>query len=235
MRYKKSKIESQNNGTGWLTTFNDMITLLMVFFVLLFTMGSLDVKRVKHFQNALQSAIGVLKQGSHVNIGIMQELEWNDEDIKRARELAQQEVQKKQAQYYELLKEQFGNMAKLTRNNIRLTLEDELLFPAAGATLTPSGKMFLDKVIKMLKRTNMYVRIEGHTDNLPISTVNFPSNWELSTTRAVNVVKYMIKKGIDPARLSAAGYGAVKPVAQNSTASGRARNRRVEIVLSPTL
>ncbi len=211
-----------------------MITLLMVFFVLLFTMGTLDVKRVKHFQSALQSAIGVLNQGSHVDVGIVPSQDWNDEDVKRVEELAIARRQEKLTKYYHMLKDNLGDKAKLTPKGIKITLEDELLFPAASAGLTPGGRKLLDKISTMLKQTNLYIRVEGHTDNLPIATRQFPSNWELSTARAVNVVKYLMKKNIDPQRLSAAGYGAVKPVAPNSTWAGRAKNRRVEIVLSPT-
>ncbi len=235
MRKRRAQTERPEAGQHWLTTFNDMITLLMVFFVLLFTMGTLDVKRVKHFQNALQSAIGVLNQGERAGVGVIQALEWNDEDIRRAEQLARARRREKLAQYYQMLKAGLGDKAKLTQKGIRITLEDELLFPAASASLTPAGRKLLDKICTMLKQTNLYIRVEGHTDNLPIATRQFPSNWELSTARAVNVVKYLMRKGIDPKRLSAAGYGDVKPVASNSTRAGRARNRRVELVLSPTL
>ena len=100
------------------------------------------------------------------------------------------------------------------------------------AEIEPGGFEVLDKVIKGVDRIASHIRVEGHTDNLPIKTEKFPSNWELSTARAVNVLKYFIYKGNIPAKIvSAVGYGASKPVRNNLTTENRAQNRRVEIVL----
>ncbi len=177
-----------------------------------------------------------MKEGSHVDLGVVRQLEWNDDvNLQRSEKIAIEADQEKLVRYYQTIRDKLGQKVQLTQKGIKITLEDDLMFPAASAGLTPAGRKMLDRICTMLKQTNLYVRIEGHTDNSPIATRKFPSNWELSTARAVNVVKYLIKKGIEPRRLSAAGYGAVKPVAPNFSASGRARNRRVEIVLSPTL
>lgn len=111
-------------------------------------------------------------------------------------------------------------------------LTDNLLFASGSATLESTGDPLLDEVAHLLEldKTNP-ITVEGNTDNVPIHTAQFPSNWELSTTRATNVVRYFIAHGVPEQRLAAAGYAALHPVASNATATGRARNRRVDIVL----
>ena len=106
-------------------------------------------------------------------------------------------------------------------------------FHSGSSDLTDSSYDILDQIVDIMGQYPAYsLRIEGHTDNIPIKTARFPSNWELSVARAVNVVKYFAEVGnIDPHRLSAVGYGESRPVVANDTASNRAKNRRVEILL----
>jgi chemotaxis protein MotB len=111
-------------------------------------------------------------------------------------------------------------------------LTDKLLFDSGEATLQAPGKPLLDEVAQLLNVDRTHpITVEGHTDNIPIATAEFPSNWELSTSRATNVVRYLIGRGVDRHRLSAAGYADLEPVASNATVEGRALNRRVDIVL----
>ncbi len=214
-------------GQRWLTTFNDMITLLMVFFVLLFSMGSMDVKRFKHFQNALQSAMGVLHEGRRSPMGILAE--------KPVPSFAGTEGSAKRT-ISENVKTQLdstqGLRAEYTAHGIHLTLDDKLLFASASALLTADGTQLLDKVAGIIKPLNRYIRVEGHTDNRPIANTLFAGNWELSTARAISVVKYLIdKNGIEPQLLSAAGYGDCKPRVPNDSEINMSKNRRVEIIL----
>jgi chemotaxis protein MotB len=110
-------------------------------------------------------------------------------------------------------------------------LTDKLLFVSGDATLKQSGLPLLGEVVRLLNVDKSHpIIVEGHTDNVPIATAEFPSNWELSTARATNVVRYLIGRGVGRARLAAAGYADLDPVAGNATDSGRALNRRVEIV-----
>lgn len=111
-------------------------------------------------------------------------------------------------------------------------LTDQLLFASGEATLQPAGFPLLTEVAQLLNVDKSHpITVEGHTDNVPISSSQYPSNWELSTDRATTVVRYLISKGVDRARLGAVGYADLHPIASNATAAGRARNRRVEIVL----
>ncbi len=213
------------NGQGWLTTFNDMVTLLMVFFVLLFSMGSLDVKRFKNFQNALQSAMGVLYEGQRAPVGLISDTEQPD-DVSSDTAFADDR------RHFERLEQTRGLEAQYSQRGIQLTLDDSLLFRSGSATVTQDGLNLLANVSRIIKPIGRHIRVEGHSDNVPIATSRYPSNWELSTERAINVVKYFIHQGrIDPRLLSAVGYADVKPRASNDTEAQRAKNRRVEIIL----
>ena len=114
---------------------------------------------------------------------------------------------------------------------VNLIITDDLLYPAGDARLSAAGRTVLDRIAAMLKRSRYAVSVEGYTDNTPIRTARFPSNWELSTARATTVARYLIRRGVAPARLSAVGYGDTRPRAGNATAAGRALNRRVTLVL----
>jgi chemotaxis protein MotB len=110
-------------------------------------------------------------------------------------------------------------------------LTDKLLFDSGSATLQPTGMPLLSEITNLLAVDKQHpIVIEGYTDDVPIATSQFPSNWELSTARATSVVRYLISSGISENRLSAAGYADLHPIASNATTDGRGRNRRVEIV-----
>jgi chemotaxis protein MotB len=209
----------------WLTTFNDLMTLLMVFFVLLFSVGTMDVKRFKNFQNALQSAMGVFYEGRHSDEGLISDKQWYVVDSPPLG---------KQGEDYRSLAQTQGLEAQYTPKGLQLTLNDELLFGAGSAQLTAEGLKMLQKVSAIIKPLNRAVRVEGHTDDRPITTARYPSNWELSTARAIRVIDYFIDQGgIAAQSLSAVGYGSVKPKFPNDSEQHRAMNRRVEIILGP--
>jgi chemotaxis protein MotB len=110
-------------------------------------------------------------------------------------------------------------------------LTDKLLFDSGQATIQPAGLPLLNEIVNLLNvDRNHPIIVEGHTDSVPISTAEFPSNWELSTARATSVVRFLIAHGIGAGRMGAAGYAALDPVASNATDAGRALNRRVDIV-----
>lgn len=118
---------------------------------------------------------------------------------------------------------------------VNLIITDDLLYPAGAARLGTAGRSLLDRIASMLKRTRYGISVEGYTDNTPIHTARFPSNWELSTARATTVARYLITRGVSPDRLSAVGYGDTRPRASNASAAGRALNRRVVLVLHVTI
>ena len=126
---------------------------------------------------------------------------------------------------------------EMAERGVVITFVAEILFNSGKAKLREEASPLLDKVNKVLKETvpGNSIGIEGHTDNVPIKVSGWKSNWELSTARALSVLHYLEKKGVDPRRMSAIGYGEYKPVASNDSASGRQKNRRVEIVILPRI
>jgi chemotaxis protein MotB len=130
-----------------------------------------------------------------------------------------------------------GQLKIATRNGrLVLQLSNDVLFDSGQVAVKPAGKDALQQVAAVFKTlTGRTFQVAGDTDDVPIKTLRFPSNWELSTARAVEVVRFLIAQGVDPHALSAAGYGEFDPVASNEMADGRAKNRRIEITLQPNL
>jgi chemotaxis protein MotB len=122
------------------------------------------------------------------------------------------------------------------QNQLKVTMLDEILFAEGGWEIGPKGKQTLNKVVPVLKSMQgKRVEVNGYTDNVPIGAAlkwRFPSNWELSTARATDVVRYLVSQGVNPAILSATGYGEQNPVASNDTAQGRRQNRRVDLLIA---
>lgn len=125
---------------------------------------------------------------------------------------------------------------RIVRNRMVIELQNDVLFASARAELQPEGEQALRDIVGVLGSIeNRQFQVAGHTDNIPIRGARFASNWELSTTRAVNVVRFMIENGLGADRVSAAGYADTQPVASNASDEGRAQNRRIEIILLPNL
>ncbi|MBD3425687.1 MAG: OmpA family protein [Candidatus Omnitrophica bacterium] len=124
---------------------------------------------------------------------------------------------------------------KMDDRGLVIILSDDILFDSGKAEIKSDAKPMLDKVAKIIRQKvpEKNIGVTGHTDNVPITHSKWESNWELSTARATNVLHYLVKEGVSPGRLSATGYGEHKPIATNATAEGRAKNRRVEIVILP--
>lgn len=224
-------------ATGWLCTFNDMMTLLLVFFILLFSMGTVDAFMMKNLQKALQSGLG----GGDQELQIAEESS-RTEPSQRAASKTEQTVSPKDGGEASL-KEWVTRMADRINQKEgmqiihigeqgQIRMDNHILFSFGKADLNLNSLPLLTRLSEEFRNIPYGIRIEGHTDNMAIQTAQYPSNWELSIARAVNVVKYLINHGhIAPQRLSAAGYGASKPVLPNTSQVNRARNRRVEIVL----
>jgi chemotaxis protein MotB len=154
----------------------------------------------------------------------------------------ERQAQKRLATFRNLI-EKFRSMiesgklrVRIVRNRMVVELPEGVLFDSAKAELKPDGEATLAQIAPILREIEgRQFQIAGHTDNMPIRTRRFPSNWELSTARAVAVARFLIEQGLTPERLSAAGYAETEPVTSNDTAAGRAQNRRIEIVLVPAL
>lgn len=231
--------ENDHNSAGWLTTFNDLVTLLMVFFVLLFTMGSMDSQMMKEFQYALQSGLGILGAGSKVSIAVQQSQTRISQQgqLNQAKNVSAPEGEMVETESIDEAVGEFaakpGVNVRYSEEGVHISFEDGLFFNFGKADINTSGFAFLDKMAVLIHKIPYAVRVEGHTDNVPIRTNRYPSNWELSIARAVSVVKYFVNVGkVNPQRLSAVGYGESRSLVPNNSPANRAKNRRVEIVLS---
>ncbi|MBO8138204.1 MAG: flagellar motor protein MotB [Desulfotomaculum sp.] len=233
LRGKKEK----ENHERWLITYADMITLLMIFFIVMYTMSKIDAKRFEAIAESLHKAMGgqgaiMYDAGPRVSPGT-----YDSTDPGKLRDY------NRDAQSLVKIKEQIEEYLKKNglQNKVTVTLEDRgvvvsfmdvVLFPLGSAQLTPESSEILQRVGKILSQVDNYIRVEGHTDNWPIHTSRFPSNWELSTARATTVVKELTKNHqIEPERLSATGYGEYRPRRPNDSAENRRYNRRVDIVV----
>ena len=160
--------------------------------------------------------------------------------VEKNREEKVQEVSKTYSQMIEKMKSEIEDgQVTITELQGRLTVNmvDAILFDSGRADIKPEGRQVLQKVAEVIGQVeDKAIRVEGHTDNVKVGGAlarAFPSNWELSAARAINVARYLQRLGVDPALRSAAAYGEYRPVSENDTAEGRTKNRRIEIVLGP--
>lgn len=248
MAKKQKQEEAKKGAPAWMATFSDLMTLLLCFFVLLFGMSSLDTSKFQAFINSFQGSMGIL-DGADVlmnTAGMLgsgidsqpEEITISDIEIENIEqyEAIQEEMENVKDALEEFLESQ-GLENKVTveqdGEEVVLTFEDFMLFDSGQALIKQDA---LDVLSTIGAELNKYLgegyvgRAEGHTDNIPINSTIFPSNWELSASRAIAVAKYLINNAdIAPASLSAEGFGEFYPIATNDTPEGRAANRRVEI------
>jgi chemotaxis protein MotB len=160
----------------------------------------------------------------------------SDLEAKRQKEREQFEEVKRMLQ--QKLRSQIADdqiSLEMTDRGLVIILSDDVLFDSGKAEIKEKARPVLDNVASIIKSKvpDKDIGVSGHTDNVPIKHSHWKSNWELSSSRATNVLHYLVKRGVSPDKLSATGYGEHKPVASNATVSGRAKNRRVEIVILP--
>ena len=250
-RRKKNK-----GAPRWMVTYSDMITLILVFFILLFSMSQIDQLKFESITESFQSR-GILDflpsnipsadPSGDSAFGDDGDKDENDKDEKKEPDLNSlidqlEEWEKKADALAALMTnvekfletEDLGDVitAKRTEEGVILVLQDSILFDSGEANILDTGKPFLDEVGNLLKGIPNKVRVEGHTDTRPISTFRYPSNWELSGARAGSVVRYFSDEmKLNQNRFQIAGYGDTKPVADNDSSASMAKNRRVEIVI----
>ncbi|MDA8227660.1 MAG: OmpA family protein [Desulfitobacterium hafniense] len=264
---RKREVEAEKeNSERWLLTYSDLITLLMIFFVVLYSMSKLDADKFKAVADSLNKALGggtpskiemsnspegpSLFNTGHPQTkatvpGKSNEIENNDNASKQQNSNQQigQGNQDQDNMTIEGIKIKLDKFAQdnqlqtqlvssIEERGLVISIQETLLFESGSADLTARAAKILDKINTVLVSAPNYIKVEGHTDNLPINTAKFPSNWELSVLRSTNVLHRMVKSGgISPDRLSATGFGEYRPLASNSSEEGRARNRRVDLVI----
>jgi chemotaxis protein MotB len=252
--------EEHVNHEAWVIPYADMLTLLMALFLVMWATSQTDVSKLKQMSAGFADSLGIVGNGQGVGgKGILEGVEKTDPaeasvDLKPKVGAAaldalenQQEQQQQQIDNQKQLEDvqkditdaaaQSGTAGELAfkdegRGLVVSIVSEGVLFDAGSAELRPEGRTVLDGLAGTLQTIPNKLSIEGHTDNRPIATDRFPSNWDLSSARASTVLRYLIDVHHIPAeRLSAGGYGDTNPVASNSDEAGRAKNRRVDIAI----
>jgi chemotaxis protein MotB len=246
--------EEHENDERWLLTYADMITLLMALFMVLFSISSVNISKFVTLQHSLQDAFSgrILPGGRALadsgGSTTSTKIEEATPTVKptdsaaaakaaKAAAAAEQEDFKKLKERVDAYTREHGLDSKvstiITRDGLVIRLlTDKLLFASGSAAVQPTGHGLLAKIGGLLRAENQHeIRVRGFTDPVPIHTAAFPSNWELSAGRAASVVRAFTQAGVAPERLEAVGRASLDPLTTNATAAGRARNRRVEVLL----
>ena len=226
--------EEIEENQEWLATFADMSLLLLVFFILLFSLSTLDPSKFNASFGSIKGALGGDAKGTpasdrQVESGALHEMVKLRKERIEAQKQTFNEIRSFLVQNG--MEGQVG--AVLDEGTITLRLPANVLFERHSADLSPESVRVLKLMQEIfVRRLEQTVDIRGYTDDVPPpGGVRYKDNWELSALRAVNVLRYMLSQGIDPSRLTATGFGPLEPIMMNTTEENRARNRRVEFVL----
>lgn len=255
---RRKKPRSHTNHERWLVSYADFITLLFAFFVVLYASSQVDKKKVGKLAMAIQVAfqeMGVFETSStKVPVDLENPMPFSKvqsvESAQRYASLAQiasrpsgglgsgnengdlEQLQHELETTLALEISQQSISMRREPDGLVISLREVGFFESGSGQMKQESEPAFDRIAELLRKRNCRLRIEGHTDNVPIHTAQFSSNWELSTARATEIIRVLIvRDGFDPHRLSAGGYGEFHPIASNSTREGRSMNRRVDIVV----
>lgn len=210
MAIRRKRDEEQENHDRWLVSYADFITLMFTFFVALYALSSLDQGKAQKFTSSLKQAFKVIDDP----------IPMHDTRSKEAVELLRG-----------IISQTSGITVKEEARGIVLTFSDGVLFASGSAEVKKEILPLLKNLTGELNKIQGHIVVEGHTDNVPISSSRYPSNWELSAARAGSVVGFFVSAGMNPDKFTVAGYAEYRGIESNATEEGRAKNRRVEIVV----
>jgi len=248
---RRERRRSHVNHERWLVSYADFITLLFAFFVVLYASSKADQKKQQQVSQAIDSAfhaLGIFPEAGRrpdnlTNVSAMSKDESvtpmnivMGEDV-LAPAKVKQDLEQVQKQLEKLLSNQIADhtvSVKMGKDGLVISLREAGFFSSGSATPHPGTLPILRQIAEALGKIPYDVRVEGHTDNIPIHNAEFDSNWELSSSRATRIARiFLATNSIAPEHLSAAGYAEFHPIAPNSTDEGRAENRRVDLVIMP--
>ncbi|UCH62531.1 MAG: flagellar motor protein MotB [Fidelibacterota bacterium] len=219
--------EGMPGAPFWMTTYGDMVTLLLTFFILMFAMSSVNEQKFMQAATSLAQALGVLPK----NVSIVGEASPAIGTAGIARE--QIDMVESMEQIAEMFQEEalqdVATVEVTGPGEVLIRMGDEVLFDPGESGLKPVALRVLAGIAKSVQGKTESIYVEGHTDNVPISTAEFRSNWELSSARALSVVRLLEEAGVPPEQLAAVGHSQYIPIAPNDTPENRAKNRRVEL------
>lgn len=246
MARRRKPVEEHENHERWLVSYADFITLLFAFFVVMYAISQVNEGKYRVLSDTLASAFRTVPgstTGAIVQLSPNAPMQMNIPAVRRAPPTTKgdEKLQQNKERLRDVAKDLSQVLSPLVREGqVRITegalgitidINANVLFAPGDARLGLEAVRALVAVAEILAPTDFPLVVEGHTDNTPISTVQFPSNWELSGVRASSVVRLFIDAGVDPRRLTATGYADQRPVADNATPDGKMRNRRVAITI----
>ncbi|TGE39961.1 flagellar motor protein [Desulfosporosinus fructosivorans] len=256
MSRKREHEPEKENGERWMLTYLDLITLLMIFFVVLYSMSKVDTQKFQAVAESLNKALSGSTPAkieistnpvgpSLIQTGSPPEKTPNTNTPPDANVNAGQTNGNVERMSLEAIKAKLDKFAadngiqttlvtSIEERGLVVSIQETLLFESGSADITARARDILEKVSTVLAAAPNQIKVEGHTDNLPIRTPQFPSNWELSVIRSTNVVQILQRDGIPPSRLSATGYGEYRPISSNDTDAGRGKNRRIDLIILHT-
>jgi chemotaxis protein MotB len=250
------KLDDDEKTDRWLVSYADFITLLFAFFVVMYSISQVNEGKYRVLSESLLTAFDASGKRSpsqefnpidlsHNTTTILPEQSTEVVDSSEQHSVAEDEVPENYAtpKEFERIEQQLNTQLddlikkdlvtiKKSRDWLEIDLRSALLFESGSERLSSNARLVLEEIANTLKSNQHQITVRGHTDNMPIETIRFRSNWELSAARAVSVVRLLQQIGIAPQRLAAQGLGEYQPIASNDTAEGRAKNRRVTIAVS---
>ncbi|MCU7842911.1 MAG: flagellar motor protein MotD [Candidatus Thiodiazotropha sp. (ex Monitilora ramsayi)] len=266
MARRRKRQEEPANHERWIVSYADFITLLFAFFVVMYSVSSVNEGKYRVLSQTLTHAfqesgrsldpiqVGEQRRQSGEIVGAEQENALIQTDVRlgpgtyddfgrdRENQDVVADIPSEEGQRLSFLAATIEDMlgayveqdlveVTYTKNRVKVNMKDKMLFASGRATLSKTAVTALRNISQVLAKVPNQIQVEGNTDNRPIHTEEFPSNWELSAARAASVVHLMTRMGVDPDRMSAIGYGEHRPAAENDTEVGRAKNRRVTLVI----
>jgi chemotaxis protein MotB len=231
----KKKHEEHENHERWLVSYADFITLLFAFFVVMYSVSSVNEGKFRTVSDSIKAALNPIVSPANTTVPFtigQNKAVKVDPAVESVKEPAVRRLRQIMRSLKDETHLEIIQLKELTNGDIVLTLPDTVLFRTGESTLRPESRPFLQAIGEVLIELDRHVRVEGHTDNVPISTEQFPSNWELSATRAVTVVRTLSEQyGVQANHLTAVGHADSRSLTDNLTPEHRAKNRRVEIVV----
>lgn len=230
MKFKKKGKDSRSGTSrGWEVVFTGFVLILLCFFIMLCSFSTMEQSKISRFVKSFNLAVNIFSGGLKLEKGEIILPESND-IVEAQSELA--DIFRDVA----AVARQFGVLASIDllieEQRLVMRLSEAVLFEKGSAEIMPGSLVLLQEIGIVLSKSSLQISIEGHTDDLPIHTKRYPSNWELSTARAVTVLRFFVGQcGVSPAQISAIGFGQYRPLVPNSNKANRAKNRRVEIIV----
>lgn len=244
-RFRGPRRNKPSGSPKWMVTYSDMVTLILVFFILLFSMSQIDAVKFEAISESFRNRMIFDFTPSTVPIELPTEGASGEQIDERPSGIDKQKLPDlgdKKDSLDQLVDDVEGFLdeedlhdvitANRTERGVVLVLQESILFDPGEAVILPSGEPFLQKIGELLTEIPNHVKVEGHTDTVPMNSYRYPSNWELSGARASSVIRYMLKEfPLEQNRFSLAGYGETRPVKPNTSKENMKQNRRVEIVI----